>query len=85
MTELAQEQRDLPSMVSRVVEGVLDELAKGIGIVVHGPRRIELRLPQAAQVGRIRLLVAGPGAHEAREVRILARSRVGQKSPSCQK
>src|SRR6185503_4902278 len=60
VTELPQEECDLPPMISRVVENVLHQLAQRVGIGLHGSRRIKLRLRQAAQVSRIRVLVTGP-------------------------
>src|SRR4029077_1925598 len=40
--ELPQHQDDLAAVVRRVIQSMLDELAKDVGVFVHGTRRPEL-------------------------------------------
>ena len=67
IAELPYEQRNLPAMVGRMVDGVLNELAQSIGIRIQDARRIQLCLRRAMQVTRIGVVVVTPSASQARE------------------
>src|SRR5580692_2054179 len=80
VAELPYEQRDLPAMIGRVVDGMLNEFAKGIGIRIQSPRRVQLCLRQAMQVACIGVVVVSPSTSQACEIWILARCRCGHKA-----
>src|SRR5439155_21520753 len=67
--ELPKHQDDLPAVVSRMIQGVLDELSQNVGVFINGARRTELLLRQLAGEGGFLFLEALPARHDRRKLR----------------
>src|SRR5262249_24602416 len=75
--ELPQHHHDLAAVVRRMIQGVLNQLAKDVFVFIDGACRPELLVAQLSHEDVLFFLEGVPDVHDLRQIGKLGRSEVG--------